>query len=47
MNRVIENGYKIHLSPINYEMIGVDCPNDLKEAEKLMEIDPTFALYKK
>ena len=46
MNRVIENGYKILLSPINYEMIGVDCTNDLNEAEKLMERDLTFDLYK-
>ncbi len=46
MNRVIENGYKILFSSINYEMIGVDCPNDLKEAEKLMKRDPTLDLYK-
>ena len=45
MNRVLENGGDIYLSQINYEMIGVDCENDLKKAEELMKLDPIYPLY--
>ena len=39
MNRVIENGGKINLSTINYEMLGVDCQNDLEIVEEIMMKD--------
>ena len=45
MNRVLENGSNILISKIYYEMIGVDCPNDLNRAEELMRDDPIFKLY--
>ncbi len=45
MNRVLENGGDIYLSPINYEMIGVDCENDLNKAEELMKLDPIYPIY--
>jgi len=46
MNRIIENGGKILLSSINYEMLGVDCQSDLEKAQEIMKSDPIFELYK-
>lgn len=45
MNRVIENGGKINLSTINYEMLGVDSQNDLESVQKIMKKDPILKLY--
>ena len=45
MNRVIENGGKINLSTINYEMLGVDTQTDLETAQEIMKKDPTLNLY--
>ena len=45
MNRVIENGGKINLSTINYEMLGVDSQNDLERVEEIMKKDPILKLY--
>ena len=46
MNRILENNGDIFLSQISYEMIGVDCKEDLLKAEELMELDPIFSSYK-
>ena len=45
MNRIIENGGKINLTTINYEMLGVDSSNDLQCVEEIMKKDPILKLY--
>ena len=34
--RVLENGYKIRVVETEYNSVGVDTPEDLKEVEKLL-----------
>ena len=45
MNRVLETGGRIRMVPTEATTIGVDTPQELKEAEELMNDDPTFARY--
>ena len=40
MNRILENGNKIKMIPINYPTIGVDSKEDLILAEKILANDP-------
>ena len=46
MNRVIENGGKIRMVLADVATIGIDTPEELLEAEKLMKHDPILDLYK-
>jgi 3-deoxy-manno-octulosonate cytidylyltransferase (CMP-KDO synthetase) len=45
MNRVLETGGRIRMVPTEATTIGVDTPQELKDAEELMKDDPTFARY--
>lgn len=45
MNRVMETGGRIRMVPTDAVSIGVDTPDELREAEILMTDDPTLAAY--
>ena len=45
MNRVLESGGRIRMVATEAVTFGVDTPNELKEAERLMAQDPTLAQY--
>ena len=45
MNRVLETGGRIRMVLTEAITIGVDTPQELKDAEKLMSSDPTLAQY--
>jgi 3-deoxy-manno-octulosonate cytidylyltransferase (CMP-KDO synthetase) len=45
MNRVLETGGRIRMVLTERITIGVDTPQELKDAEKLMNDDPTLARY--
>ena len=45
MNRVLETGGRIRMVLTEAVTIGVDTPQELKDAEKLMNNDPTLAQY--
>ena len=45
MNRVLENGDKIHMVKISDESQAVDTPNDLKKVVEIMKNDPLLKLY--
>ena len=45
MNRVLETGGRIRMVLTEAITIGVDTPQELKDAEKLMNDDPTLAQY--
>ena len=45
MNRILENGNKIKMIPINYPTIGVDSKEDLILAEKILANDPLLKDY--
>jgi len=46
MLRALEHGFKVRMVPSLHSVIGVDTPEDLKQAEKLMQKDPIFPAYK-
>ena len=39
MNRVLENGYKVHMVEIKRYVKSVDTMNDLKQVEKLLRLN--------
>ena len=45
MNRVLETGGRIRMVLTEAITIGVDTPQELKDAEELMNADPTMAKY--
>ena len=45
MNRVLETGGRIRMVLTEAVTIGVDTPEELKEAERLMQADPTLSFY--
>lgn len=45
MNRVLETGNKIRMVSTEEFSIGVDTPEDLKEAEKILKSDPIVSTY--
>ena len=45
MNRVLENGGRIRMVLTELTTIGVDTPEELESAERLMKNDPTLARY--
>jgi 3-deoxy-manno-octulosonate cytidylyltransferase (CMP-KDO synthetase) len=45
MNRVLETGGRIRMVPTEAITIGVDTPQELKDAEELMNNDPTLVRY--
>ena len=45
MNRVLETGGRIRMVLTEAITIGVDTPQELKDAEELMKLDPTMARY--
>ncbi|MFK5893433.1 MAG: 3-deoxy-manno-octulosonate cytidylyltransferase [Pseudomonadota bacterium] len=45
MNRVLETGGRIRMVPTDAITIGVDTPQELEDAELLMNDDPTLAKY--
>ncbi|MBT6718096.1 MAG: 3-deoxy-manno-octulosonate cytidylyltransferase [Nitrospina sp.] len=45
MNRVLETGGQVRMVLTESVTIGVDTPQELKDAEKLMNDDPTLARY--
>jgi 3-deoxy-manno-octulosonate cytidylyltransferase (CMP-KDO synthetase) len=45
MNRVLENGGRIRMVLTEATTIGVDTPEELREAERLMRYDPIMAGY--
>jgi 3-deoxy-manno-octulosonate cytidylyltransferase (CMP-KDO synthetase) len=45
MNRVLETGGQVRMVPMDTIAIGVDTPDDLKEAEKIMVNDPIYTQY--
>ena len=45
MNRIIETGGKIRMVPSNVATVGVDTPEELKDAEELLRIDPVVKTY--
>jgi 3-deoxy-manno-octulosonate cytidylyltransferase (CMP-KDO synthetase) len=45
MNRVLETGGRIRMVPTEAFTIGVDTPQELKDAEEFMSDDPTLAQY--
>ena len=45
MNRVLETGGQIRMVLTEAVTIGVDTPQELKDAEELMKADPTMARY--
>ncbi len=45
MNRILETGGRIRMVLTEAITIGVDTPEELKEAEELMKKDPTLAKY--
>ena len=47
MNRVIENGGKIRMVLADTATIGIDTPEELQEAERLMKNDEVLALYRR
>lgn len=47
MNRVIESGGRIRMVATDAVTFGVDTPNELRAAEKLIAQDPTLARYLK
>jgi 3-deoxy-manno-octulosonate cytidylyltransferase (CMP-KDO synthetase) len=47
MNRILETGGRIRMVPTNAVTIGVDTPDELRAAEKIMSIDPIFKEYAK
>ena len=46
MLRALEHGFKVRMVSSLYSVIGVDTPEDLKQAEKVMQKDPLFPAYK-
>jgi len=46
MLRVLENGYRVKMLLTNNDSIGVDNLNDASKAEKMLENDKLFPLYK-
>lgn len=46
MLRLLENGFKVRLVCSMHPVIGVDTPEDLESAAKLMENDPILPKYK-
>jgi 3-deoxy-manno-octulosonate cytidylyltransferase (CMP-KDO synthetase) len=47
MNRVLENGGRIRMVLTERATIGVDTPEELREAERVMQGDPNMARYLK
>jgi 3-deoxy-manno-octulosonate cytidylyltransferase (CMP-KDO synthetase) len=47
MNRVIEYGVKIKMVNVDAKLVGVDVPEDLARAEKLMKQDGLYSIYAK
>ena len=45
MNRVLETGGRVRMVLTEAITIGVDTPQELKDAEELMNADPTMAKY--
>jgi 3-deoxy-manno-octulosonate cytidylyltransferase (CMP-KDO synthetase) len=45
MLRLVENGFKVRMVSSSYPMIGVDTPEDLVQAEKLMMRDSILSHY--
>ena len=46
LNRILQNGGKIKIMKIDYEMITVDTQDDLEKSQNLMNSDDLFKLYK-
>ena len=40
--RVIENGYSIHVSIVEYDSIGVDVPDDINRVEEMLDSGVSF-----
>ncbi len=45
LNRILESGNKVRMIPTDKLTIGVDTPDELKNAEKILLSDPIFKLY--
>lgn len=45
MLRALEHGYKIRMIATRYQVVGVDTPEDLMQAELLMQKDPICSSY--
>jgi 3-deoxy-manno-octulosonate cytidylyltransferase (CMP-KDO synthetase) len=45
MLRALEHGYKIRMVPTEYETLGVDTPQGLRDAEEYMKKDPLAGKY--
>jgi 3-deoxy-manno-octulosonate cytidylyltransferase (CMP-KDO synthetase) len=46
MMRAVEHGYKVRFVVSDFRMVGVDTPEDLAKAVKLMRLDKLFPKYK-
>lgn len=46
LNRILQNGGKIKIMKIDYEMITVDTQGDLEKSQEIMDLDDLFKLYK-
>jgi 3-deoxy-manno-octulosonate cytidylyltransferase (CMP-KDO synthetase) len=47
MNRAIEHGYNVRMIPTSFKTKSVDTDEDRIIAEKMMENDDIYKLYKK
>jgi CMP-2-keto-3-deoxyoctulosonic acid synthetase len=47
MLRALENGMKVRMVYWNKDIVGVDVPDDIKCAEKMLQKDPFFLGYTK
>jgi 3-deoxy-manno-octulosonate cytidylyltransferase (CMP-KDO synthetase) len=45
MLRALEHGYKVYMVPVDFPMVGVDTPADLKKAEGILKKDTLLKLY--
>lgn len=46
MLRAVEHGFKVRMVETSFQVVGVDTPEDLVRAKKLMESDPLFPSYR-
>ena len=46
MLRALEHGFNVRMVSSPYLVVGVDTPEDLERAERLMQRDPIFSAYK-
>ena len=45
MNKALEHGFKVRMVSSPYPVVGVDTPEDLEQAKKMMRKDPIFPSY--